>query len=74
MLRILWEAWKVVARKIGDLQARVIMALIYFGLVGPIALLRRLGADPLGLRRKPRATYWHQRPPAAESLDVAGRQ
>ena len=69
-----WERWKVIAQKIGDFQARLILGLLYFGLVGPIALLRRLAADPLGLRRERRGSYWISRPVADVTIDVARRQ
>ncbi len=74
MLRMLWEAWKVLAHKIGDFQARLILGLLYFLLVGPIALVRRMVADPLGLRRKARDSYWSPRPPTDGSLEAAQRQ
>ena len=74
MWRQLWELWKVIARIIGNFQARLIFSLLYFGLVGPVALVRRLVADPLGLRHEPRPTYWSPRPPADVSRDAARRQ
>ncbi len=69
-----WERWKVIAQKIGDFQARWILGLLYLGLVGPVALLRRLAADPLGLRREWRGSYWISRPAADLTIDVAQRQ
>jgi len=74
MWRQLWELWKGIARIIGNFQAWLILSLVYFGLVGPVALLRHLVADPLGLRQDPRHTYWSPRPPADGSLDAARRQ
>jgi hypothetical protein len=38
-------------RKIGDVQARVILAVFYFIVVGPFALIVRWGADPLSLKK-----------------------
>jgi hypothetical protein len=74
MGRRLWQRWKVIALKIGDVQARLILGLLYFLLVGPIALVRRLMADPLGLRRALRGRHWIPRPPADPSLDAARKQ
>ena len=74
MLRKVWERWKVIAHTIGTVQARLVLGIIYVVVVGPVALARRLVADPLGLRRTPRATYWTPRPPAAPTLDAARRQ
>lgn len=50
LLRSLWEWWKPVARKIGDFQARVILLLFYFVILGPFALALRLSSDPLSMR------------------------
>jgi hypothetical protein len=49
-MRNLWEWWKRVARKIGDFQARIILTILYFLVVGPFALLIRWGSDPLTLK------------------------
>lgn len=51
LLRGAWEGWKRVARKIGDFQARIILVVFYFGILGPFALVLRLTSDPLSLRR-----------------------
>ena len=74
MWRQLWELWKIVAAKIGNLQARLILTALYFLLVGPIALLRRLAADPLGRRRAAGPTYWTPRDTPDATLDAARRQ
>jgi hypothetical protein len=49
-LRALWECWKRVARKIGDFQARLILIVFYFVVLGPFAIGLRLGADPLAIK------------------------
>ncbi len=69
-----WERWKVIAQKIGDFQARLILGVLYLGLVGPVALLRRLAADPLGLRLERRGSYWISRPVGDVTIDLARRQ
>ncbi len=74
MLKALWERWKIIAEKIGTFQAKIILGVLYFVLVGPVALVRRLMADPLGLRRTKDATYWIPRPPVEATLDTARRQ
>ncbi|MGE5304040.1 MAG: hypothetical protein ACM3TN_12055 [Alphaproteobacteria bacterium] len=50
MIKRLWERWKIVAKKIGDFQARVILSILYFIVIGPFALIVRWGADPLSLK------------------------
>ncbi len=74
MLKALWERWKIIAEKIGTFQAKVILSLLYFVLIGPIALVRRVVADPLGLRRESRQTFWVPRPTTGVTLDAARRQ
>lgn len=51
LLRRLWEGWKRFGRKMGDFQARLLLTVFYFVILAPFALVVRLGADPLGLKR-----------------------
>jgi len=53
MLKRLWEAWKRLAHRIGDFQARVILTVLYAVLVLPFGLVVRLFSDPLRIRRRP---------------------
>ena len=64
VLRALWEAWKVVAHAIGKVQARVVFSLLYIVLLGPVALVLRLAADPLR-HRHPLSSNWRERPTQA---------
>jgi hypothetical protein len=50
-LRTAWEGWKSFAHKLGDFQARLILTVLYFVIVGPFSLLVRFGSDPLTLKR-----------------------
>jgi hypothetical protein len=50
MARKLWERWKHVARKIGDFQARALMTLFYFLILGPVAMVIRWRSDPLAIK------------------------
>jgi len=49
-LRTLWEWWKGLSKKIGDIQARVLLTLFYFVVFSPFALVVRLGSDPLAIK------------------------
>lgn len=49
-MRRLWERWKQGTRKLGDLQARLILLLFYFLILGPFALAVRWGGDPLVIK------------------------
>jgi hypothetical protein len=56
--RQLWERWKQVARKIGDFQARALMTVFYFLILGPVSVVMRWGSDPLAIKgTTPRG--WH---------------
>jgi hypothetical protein len=48
--RQLWERWKQVARTIGDFQARALMTLFYFVILGPLSLALRWRSDPLAIK------------------------
>jgi hypothetical protein len=68
-----WAKWKALAQRIGDFQARVILTILYFLILGPLALLYRVFRDPLRLKRAG-TSGWLARPQAADSLEAAGRQ
>jgi hypothetical protein len=50
--RNLWEWWKRVGKRIGDFQARFLLLLFYFLILGPFALAIRCFSDPLGIKAK----------------------
>ena len=68
-----WARWKVIAHIIGNFQARVLLSVFYFIVVPPFALIVKV-KDPLGLRRRDRATGWSERPAADVSSESARRQ
>jgi hypothetical protein len=51
LLKRFWERWKRVARKIGDFQARLILGIFYFIILGPFSFLIKW-SDPMGIRKK----------------------
>jgi hypothetical protein len=48
--RKLWEHWKRIARKIGDFQARALMTVFYFLILGPVAMVVGWRSDPLAIK------------------------
>ena len=58
MLRKIWIRWKVIAQKIGDFQARLILTLVYFIFVTPFGIFVRLLSDPLVVKNKAHETMW----------------
>ena len=49
-MRNLWEWWKRVGKRIGDIQARLLLTFFYFVVLGPFALAIRWGSDPLAIK------------------------
>ena len=46
----LWGWWKRVAKRIGNVQARVLLILFYFVVFGPFALAVRFLSDPMTIK------------------------
>lgn len=49
-LRSIWEWWQRFAKKIGDIQARILLTLFYFVIFGPFALAMRWKSDPMAIK------------------------
>lgn len=49
-MKELWNRWKRFAKKVGDVQARFILTVLYFVLIAPFALIVRWAADPLSIK------------------------
>ncbi|HMH51196.1 MAG TPA: SxtJ family membrane protein [Candidatus Acidoferrum sp.] len=73
-LRALWEAWKIVAHAIGKIQARVVFSLLYIVLLGPVAVVLRLVADPLRHRHPPTSNWRERSAEAGDPWAAARRQ
>lgn len=56
MWKCLYEAWKRLAHRIGNFQARILLTLIYAVLVLPFGLAVRWLGDTLRTKRRP--TQW----------------
>ena len=67
-----WQAWKDLAHKIGNFQARVILSIFYAVLVLPFGLAARLFSDPLRIKKKPE--QWLDHPAEAYDLEWARKQ
>jgi hypothetical protein len=61
-LKQLWEGWKKIALKIAHVQGNILLSIIYFVVVMPIALLFRMTQDPLSVKRVKKTSYWTPRP------------
>ncbi|MCC6356304.1 MAG: hypothetical protein IT577_20655 [Verrucomicrobiae bacterium] len=70
---LITRAWFGLSHVLGAVMSRVVMAAVYFAVLLPLSLLRRLfEADPLHLRRDPkRASYFTEVNRAYGSRDLA---
>jgi lipopolysaccharide/colanic/teichoic acid biosynthesis glycosyltransferase len=72
--RRLWEGWKRLAKRLGDVQARILLVVFYFLFFAPFALLARWSSDPLGIKPESRKG-WQPRTQRAENWkELAMRQ
>ena len=71
-LKALWEAWKRVAHRIGNFQARVILTALYSVLLLPFGLAARLFSDPLRIKSRP--SHWTERAPETHDMNWAQKQ
>jgi hypothetical protein len=64
MLRPIYVGWMILAFPIGWTISQIIVAMMFYGLFTPIALVFRLiGRDPLHRSRRPQLqTYWSPKP------------
>ena len=71
MFKRAWQAWKELAHKIGNFQARVILT-VFYGVLAPSGLGTRWFSHPLRIKRLP--TQWLDHPDDAGDLELAKRQ
>ena len=63
-LRPLNEGWQRLGRLLGLVVSPIVLSVIFFALVTPLAvILRLIGRDELILRRRPTSSYWIERNP-----------
>jgi hypothetical protein len=61
------------SERFGSMLSRMLLFVLYFLLLGPFALVYRLVADPLHLRRRPQGN-WTAWSATNETLSAARRQ
>ena len=71
--RRLWDGWMVVARAIGNFNARLLLSLFYFLFILPLGLITGVAKDFLGIRRRP-SSSWHQKDDPSRTLEEGRRQ
>jgi hypothetical protein len=71
-LKSLWSAWKRLAHKIGNFQARVLLTVLYATVVLPFGVIVRLFSDPLHMKHRPQ--QWTEHPPEVHDMSWALKQ
>lgn len=57
------NAWMKFAGALGYINSRILLSLMYYGVLTPVGLVLRVaGHDPLNRRRRPSDSYWIPRP------------
>ena len=70
----LWDSWKAIARRVGDVQARILLAVFYFVVLAPFALVVRLTSDPLATGPRTRRGWQQRVESAGTDLERARQQ
>jgi hypothetical protein len=68
-----WKAFLHFSERFGNMLSRTLLAVLYFVLLGPFALIYRLAADPLHLRRQ-KSGNWTGWTGTNDTLRAARRQ
>lgn len=67
-----WASWKRIAHRLGTIQGRVLLSIIYVLLVWPFGFGMRLFSDSLRIKKRP--SGWLDYSPEAADLKHARRQ
>jgi hypothetical protein len=71
---LLWAAWQAYAHRAGGYQTRALLAVVYWVVLGPGALLGRVfSARLLDLSARPGQSSWLAREPAEATVDALRR-
>ena len=73
VLKKAWNKWKIIARKIGDFQARLLLTVLYFTAVLPYGIAVRLFSDPLRIK-KTTVSNWLDKKPLKSDLESLRKQ
>ncbi|HID34719.1 MAG TPA: hypothetical protein EYP25_09190 [Anaerolineae bacterium] len=74
MLKDLWREWLRVSKHIGSFNARALITLIYFTFLAIFGIPMRIFADPMGVKKQPRDSAWHERTTLDLNMQTAQRQ
>jgi hypothetical protein len=71
----IWHRWTGFSKRMGSFQSRVMLSFFFFIVVSPAALMIKMLADPLRIKKKQELeTYWVAKTPSSTELDDYRRQ
>ncbi len=74
ILKGISDSWSEIAVCLADFNARLVLTVVYFIIVLPLALLVNPFMDPLRIKIGPEASTWRARGERSDNLEKAGHQ
>ncbi len=74
LLKAAWARWKRFGRRVADVQAWVILLLVYFVVSAPFVLIARLVRGRFGAVPRGGSGFWSARPRTEHTVDALTRQ
>jgi hypothetical protein len=63
------RGWMRIAETLGWVNTRILLTLVYYGLLTPVGVLRKYRHDPLTRRAAPKPSYWVSRERTRQSRE-----
>lgn len=71
----IYKVWTPIAKKIGEFNTRVLLFLVFYLVLGPVAIVRKLlGKDDLRLKYQPKESYFIPKDQTPVTLETCRRQ
>jgi len=70
----LWAGWKAFWYRVGSVQTRLILSVLFFVLVAPFAMGVKIFSDPLRIKDKGNESHWLPRIKSNIGLEESQRQ
>ena len=73
-LKSLWYRWKKISFKIAVFQSKILLTVLYFILLTPVAIIAKFTTDPLKLRDTGASSWWEDRGKEELSVETLKKQ
>ena len=73
-LKSLWYGWKKISTKIAVFQSKILLTVLYFILITPVAIISKFTGDPLKLKYTEASSWWEDREKEELSATTLKRQ